>query len=84
MQVAVQDEAISEKEKLPAWSTYAFQYQGRQVGGRKVIYVNGFCHIPDYAAKRMVVVFDGGSCYFSALYDVESKAYTNVRFNGDA
>jgi hypothetical protein len=29
-----------------------------------------------------MVVADGGPCYFTAIYDVQTKAYAAVAFNG--
>ena len=70
-------------DQLPSWSTYSFQYQGRVVEGRRMIYVNAYCTPPPaYARTEFVRVLDGGPCYFFALYDVASKRYAAVVFNG--
>jgi hypothetical protein len=70
------------RKSLPPWGKYAFQYQGRLLDGRKVIYVNAFCDIPAYAGKTWVGVMDGGPCYFAAFFDVKTGKYIGVAFNG--
>ena len=70
-------------DELSPWSTYTFQYQGRDLDGRKVIYVNAFCSDPpEYTAREMVLVLDGGACYFQAYYDIQTKSFVSIGFNG--
>src|SRR5471030_501047 len=60
----VVEQAGLAKYKLPAWSSYTFQYQGQLHGSTKVIFVNAFCERPPAnAQKQFIVVFDGGPCY---------------------
>jgi hypothetical protein len=78
-------QAHSAREVLPAWDSYTFQYQGQELHGKRVILVNAFCSAPPpYAATQLVVVFDGGPCYFRAYWDPIDKIYIDVRFNGHA
>ena len=73
------------KETLPNWDSYTFQYQGQEIHGKRVILVNAFCEAPPpYAATQLVVVLDGGPCYFNAYWDPLDKIYIGVAFNGDA
>ena len=75
---AVLAEARATRQELPDWKSYAFSFQGREIEGRRVIYVYGSC---DRSTDAMVVA-DGGPCYFTAIYDVRSKVYAAVAFNG--
>lgn len=73
------------KMRLPDWSNYTFQYQGQTLRGNKVILINAFCSAPPAtAATDMVVVFDGGPCYFTAHWDPAEKIFLDVVFNGHA
>ncbi|WP_371184299.1 hypothetical protein [Xanthomonas sacchari] len=73
------------KMRLPDWSSYTFQYQGQTFRGDKVILINAFCRTPPAtAATDMVVVFDGGPCYFRARWDPAEKIFLDVVFNGQA
>ena len=72
-------------ETLPNWSEYTFQYQGQELRGKPVIYVNAFCsEPPPTATGEMVFVLDGGTCYFDAYWDPVEKIYLNVLFHGKA
>jgi hypothetical protein len=79
---AVWSTALKQQQDLPDWKTYSFQYQGRELSGRRIVYVNAFCIAPDYADKQLVQVLDGGPCYFVAIYDVATGTYSAVEFNG--
>ncbi len=65
-------------------SKYKRQYFGYSLNGKKVIYVNAFCHSFDYWEKTLVFVFDGGKCFFQATYDPEVGEFLNFSVNGDA
>jgi len=81
----VTQQASLQHLQLSNWSTYSFQYQGTEVSGHRLVYINAFCSPPPADAKsHMVVVFDGGPCYFSALYDPRTKKFVGINFNGDA
>ncbi len=34
--------------------------------------------------QRVVVIFDGGSCYFQATYNFKTKAFVKLVVNGEA
>ena len=83
LQSYVAKTAKEEQVNLPKWSLYTFQYQGRTIEKKRFIYINAYCTTPPkYSANRFVQVFDGGSCFFSVLYDPKTKTYTNLTFNG--
>jgi len=76
-------QAKLQHDDLSPWDAYTFQYQGRDLHGRKIIYVNAFCSdAPDYATREMVLVLDGGTCYFRAFYDIQTKSFVGISFNG--
>jgi len=72
------------------------QYAGYVIGGKRSIYVNAFpssvidfdhadrAHWADKATHQAVMVCDGGQDFFGALYDPETKTFTQFRFNGFA
>jgi hypothetical protein len=69
---------------------YYRQYWSLAVGGRRIIYVNGFHRFivenfraPDWR-NNAVMVFDGGRHFFSVAYDPETKTFSNFAFHGDA
>ena len=71
------------------------QYLGIVVAGAKRIYVNAFLHeldegkgkqvtFPprDFWRTNAVIVCDGGSYYFGAVYDPATKKFSDFAFNG--
>jgi hypothetical protein len=71
--------------KLRNWEEYVFQYQAQEDKGRRHILVNALCHVYPKRdlAKDIVLVLDGGSCYFNAKYDPERRQYYELLINGD-
>ncbi|ESQ81818.1 hypothetical protein AEAC466_19845 [Asticcacaulis sp. AC466] len=80
-----------------AIDTYIFQFEGVRVSaanriydldasGPKVILINAFCRrsgVPDeMLTQHLVVVADGGACYFRALYDPDSQDISYFQVNG--
>ncbi|WP_171160078.1 hypothetical protein [Usitatibacter palustris] len=81
----VVEQAALTEHKLPAWSSYTFQYQGQLRGRTKIIFVNAFCAPPPAnARKQLVVVLDGGPCYFTLKYDPGQRKFFDLQFNGVA
>jgi hypothetical protein len=73
------------REIIPRLATYKRQYFGFLAGGKRYVYVNAFCDTTrDSWRERVVLVKDGGSCYFQAIFDVGAGTYTDVRVNGEA
>jgi hypothetical protein len=80
----VQREAASDHRKLRDWSTYTFQYQGRQKGRKQFVYINAFCDArDDRVEKEFIEAFDGGTCYFSLEYYPSSKSFKELYINND-
>lgn len=81
----VVQQATAQHRKLPDWSSYTFQYQGRSDGGQKVVFINAFCiSPPEYTQQQFVLVFDGGTCFFEVKYDPNKKSFIQLTFNGEA
>jgi hypothetical protein len=80
----VKNEAAKQHLTLVDWAHYTFQYQGHTLRGRKIIYVNAFCEEPPaYATKEFVVIMDGGTCFFQAFYDLRTRRFVGIAFNGE-
>jgi hypothetical protein len=64
------------------------QYVGITVHGRKLIYINAFGGGRDRVPfdipwrKTPVVVCDGGSSHWGAVYDPKTHKFSQLRFNG--
>jgi len=62
---------------------YFRQYVPIIRAGEKVIYINAFCDPQplSYWRDRLVVVYDGATCYWQALYDPTTKKFSELRIN---
>lgn len=62
---------------------YYRQYLGVLVGGKRRIFVNAFCEVDDLSdwRERLVVVDDGATCFWHALYDPSSGTFSNLEIN---
>ena len=88
------DRQFEARHRKPA-AEYYRQYGGIVIGGRRVVYVNGFhkLHLqmfneayPDRRPtwrKQAVNVCDGGSLFFGAEYDVATGTIGTIQFNRD-
>jgi hypothetical protein len=78
--------ASQNRGKIPQWSAYTFQYQGRtQPLGQRYVYVNAFCfHTGTDLEREWVDIEDGGTCFFSAKYDPQKKVVYDIRVNAVA
>jgi hypothetical protein len=63
--------------------SYFRQYVPVREAGRKLLYINAFCNEPpkDWG-ERLVVVFDGGTCFWQAFYDPERQRFAHLTING--
>jgi hypothetical protein len=54
--------------------------------GRKLIYINAFCDdLPaSYWREQLVLISDGGTCCWQALYDPLKGEFSGLRINGIA
>jgi len=52
--------------------------------GEKVVWVNCFCHTSRDWKKQLIMVEDGGSCYFNVTINLTTGKYYHLRVNGVA
>ena len=62
---------------------YKRQYVGIVQDGQAKIYANFFCE-GDNSDTTLVIVLDGGDCYFHVLYNVEEEQFSYLSVNGEA
>ena len=61
------------------------QYLGYTNDGRRWIFVNSLC---EWLTKdrpwreNFIIVFDGGSCFFTVRYDLSNSQFDELRING--
>jgi hypothetical protein len=64
---------------------YQRQYIGLERGNRQIIYGNYFCNSGGVNwREKLVVVDDGGDCFFQVEYDVESEVFIKLLVNGES
>jgi len=65
---------------------YFRQYVPVLRSGRKYVYINALCDEPppEYWRERLVVVADGATCYWQALYDPATRRYSHLMINARA
>jgi len=82
----VRSQAKAQGRELKKWQDYTFQYQGQEEKGRKFIFINAVCDQRDRQGldKKIVIIFDGGSCYFNVKYDPLHKVFFDLLINGEA
>ena len=65
---------------------YRAQIVGLRVGGKRYLYANFFCEgdgSGETWRESLVLVRDGGSCYFQVWFDVETGEYPRLAINGE-
>jgi len=78
-------EAARSSRDLHPWSEYSFQFRGDASQGTQFVFVNAFCTPPPPEPERdMVIVLDGGSCYFTVKYAPETSQFYDLQINGEA
>jgi hypothetical protein len=60
------------------------QYAGFTEDGDRKIMINGFCNAEPDWTSQIVFVMDGGDCYFTGIYNVETADLEVFMYNGDA
>jgi hypothetical protein len=66
---------------------YGRQYLGVTKNRRKLIHLNAFCRPDRFAPrweKELIIVRDGGSCYFQIYFDPAKKEFLDLLYNGNA
>jgi hypothetical protein len=83
--------ALSKKDPDPnrqidSPGEYFRQYVAVVIDGRRTILLNALCAIGQDNSgswrKHLVLVSDGGKCYWKAMYDVDSARFTKLSVNG--
>lgn len=70
---------------LPAkLKSYKRQWFGVTAGSKKLIYGNFLCRERPGWEQAVIMVDDGGDCYFQLFYDVTSREYVGLMINGNA
>jgi len=68
--------------------SYRRQYFGYSENGKKWIFVNGFCEghwkKEDAWRDRVVLVLDGGLCFFKVRYNPSRSQFEQLEINGEA
>jgi len=82
----VRSQAKAQGRELKSWRDYTFQHQGQEEKGRRFIFINALCGHRDRQRldQEIVVIFDGGSCYFNVKYDPSQRTFFNLFINGEA
>ncbi len=82
----VRSQAKAQNRELRQWKDYTFQYQGQEEKGRKFIFINALCRPNHQQAldKQIIVILDGGSCFFNLKYDPKRKVFFDLFINGEA
>ncbi|MGB3307671.1 MAG: hypothetical protein WBA63_15905 [Thermomicrobiales bacterium] len=84
-EAAAHGSSPSQQPRPESLDGYVRQYAGIIENGEKKIFVNGMCHVDSDAWKHEpYIVMDGGPCYFTAVYNVETEEFELFRYNGDA
>ena len=72
----------------PVWQRldeYQRQYIGLERGGVQIIYGNYFCNnLGINWRQKLVIVDDGGDCYFQVEYNVDDGMFTMLMVNGES
>ena len=65
--------------------SYFRQYIGVSNKRAPRIFINAFCDdAPPNWHNRLVIVMDGGTCFWQALYDPATKKFSDLTINGRA
>jgi hypothetical protein len=69
----------------PRLDGYGRQYFGITAKGRRILVINAFCRAGERDfSRRLVIVADGGDCYFQAFYDMIGHRFAGIAVNGYA
>lgn len=65
---------------------YFRQYLAVVANGKKIIFVNALCKVEagEDWRKHLIIVTDGGKCFWNALYDPATQTFSNLLVNGRA
>lgn len=65
---------------------YYRQYLGIMVSGKKRVFIDAFCDLQgmSYWREHLVIVADGATCFWHALFDPDAKKFSDLYINGRA
>jgi len=65
---------------------YYRQYLAILIDGKRRLNLNALCSVDQNAnwRKRLIVVMDGGKCFWHAMYDPSTRTFSNLSVNGRA
>ncbi len=86
LQPFVTTAATSEGRQLEDWATYTLQYQGQETKGLRTVKIQATCRVPPGLDlnRSFIIVYDGGTCYFSIQYDPVRDAFFDLEINGES
>lgn len=72
----------SEKTLIPSYKLQLLEYEK---DGERFVYYNGFCfaiysEVKEYWQKKLVLVNDGGNCFFGGSYNLNNHDIESFRF----
>lgn len=77
-------QAEGEDNIVNDFDSYYQQFFGFAINDERFIYGNYFCRESEMLREDIVIVLDGGDCYFQVVYDVANDAIVQLMVNGDA
>ena len=86
LQPYVMNESKNQRNPITDFHDYSYQLQGQEENGNEFIFINAFCETPKEWSldKEMLIVFDGGKCYFTLKYDKNKRVFYQLIINGEA
>ncbi len=63
---------------------YTRQYVGIIAGDQRLIWGNYFCHHGGEWQEQLVLVEDGGACYFNVTFNPATGEFSNLDINGES
>jgi hypothetical protein len=85
LQSTLKNHVEGKSARLRPWPEYAFQYQGQVDRGRRYVLVNALCRVdPNWSLQsQIVLVLDGGPCFFHLKYDPVEGSFYDLFVNAD-
>ena len=75
--------------KIRALDSMLFQYTGVVIDGRKYIYINAIAYNAEELKDsykdwqtNAIIICDGGESFWGALFDINSKSFSQLSLNG--
>jgi hypothetical protein len=64
--------------------SFTREHLGNAVDGRRTLTALFFCRTPDGWGRRLIIVNDGGDCFFDVQYDPLRREYLSIVVHGDS